>query len=149
MSTTGSCRGAETTTPGLQKQLQTKGVSLSTCRSSNSCMASGFQRLASLGICTIQPFSLGLLSERSLQGCLYLVVIIQSRSFRSENLPLLDQVMSQQTQVPRAAAYWQRWIEKWPTVQVRQFQEWAPCIHSQQHINMHSASLLQWGGGLL
>ena len=30
----------------------------------------------------------------------------------------LEQVMSQQTQVGRAAEYWLRWMAKWPTVQV-------------------------------
>ena len=29
--------------------------------------------------------------------------------------------MSQQTQVPRAAAYWKKWMARWPTVQARDF----------------------------
>jgi len=38
--------------------------------------------------------------------------------------------MSQQTQVPRAAAYFKRWIAKWPTVQV------GLCQHGSLHADL-------------
>ena len=112
-----SCRGAGTRTPGVSQKLQSgTGLLTPPFRSSSSCIRwlHGLDLLISL--CWT------VLSRQSA-----LTFILTCKVWVTE-------CMAQQTQLSRVAEYWTRWMQKWPTLEVRYTLE-------QLHVKLPGVSL--------
>ena len=57
------------------------------------------------------------------------------------------EVMSQQTQVPRVAEYFAKWIHRWPTVQVNASGHWYACqVHADSAASLPPCQCVAWKG---